>query len=123
MIKKIVFLFLLLWAAFADVFGQEGTIPRIVEKDGRHALLVDGRPFLVLGGQAHNSSGWPAMLPQVWAAIGELHANTLEAPIYWEQVEPRQGMFDFSLIQTLLVQARENKVHLILLWFATWKNG
>jgi hypothetical protein len=129
MIKTIALSFLLVGAAFADALGQAregiqaGGIPRIVEKDGRHALLVDGRPFLVLGGQAHNSSGWPAMLPQVWAAVVELHANTLEIPIYWEQVEPRQGMFDFSMIHDLLVQARENKVHLILLWFATWKNG
>lgn len=134
MIKTIALAFLLAGAAFVNADGQggegiqagggqAGRIPKIVEKDGRHALLVDGRPFLVLGGQAHNSSGWPAMLPQVWAAIGELHANTLEVPVYWEQVEPRQGVFDFSLIHTLLVQARENKVHLILLWFATWKNG
>ena len=80
-------------------FGQDGSggIPRIVEKDGRHALLVDGKPFLMLGGQVHNSSGWPAMLPEVWSAIETMHANTLEIPIYWEQVEPQQGKFDFSL--------------------------
>ena len=124
MVGKIALSVLIVCAAFAGVFGQAGgAMPRIVEKDGRHALLVDGKPFLVLGGQAHNSSGWPAMLPQVWSAIGELHANTLEMPIYWEQVEARQGKFDFSLIDTLLFQAREHKVHLVLLWFATWKNG
>ena len=26
-------------------------LPRLVERDGRHALLVDGKPFLVLGAQ------------------------------------------------------------------------
>ena len=63
------------------------------------------------------------MLPRVWHAIEFLHANTLEVPIYWEQIEPQPGQFDFSLVNTLLEQAREHKVHLVLLWFATWKNG
>ncbi len=106
-------------------FGQgvSGEIPRIVEKNGRHALLVDGKPFLILGGQAHNSSGWPGMLPKVWSAVETMHANTLEVPIYWEQVEAQNGKFDFSLVDTLLKQGREHNVHLVLLWFATWKNG
>ena len=106
-------------------WGQtgNGTVPKIVEKNGRHALLVDGQPFLILGGQAHNSSGWPGMMPQVWSAIETMHANTLEVPIYWEQIEPQPGKFDYSLVDMLLTQARERKVHLVLLWFATWKNG
>ncbi len=106
-------------------WGQagEGTMPRIVEKDGRHALLVDGQPFFMLGGQAHNSSAWPGMLPQVWSAVEAMRANTLEVPIYWEQIEAQLGKFDFSLVDTLLKEGREHKVHLVLLWFATWKNG
>jgi hypothetical protein len=98
-------------------------MPKIIEKDGRHALLVDGRPFLILGGQAHNSSAWPGMLPQLWQSVEQMHANTLEVPIYWEQVESQPGKFDFSLIDTLVIQAREHKARLVLLWFATWKNG
>jgi len=98
-------------------------MPGIIEKDGRHALLVDGKPFLMLGGQAHNSSAWPGMLPKVWLAVEKMHANTLEVPIYWEQIEPEPGRFDFSLVDTLLTQSRKHKVHLVLLWFATWKNG
>ncbi len=41
----------------------------------------------------------------------------------WEQIEPREGEFDFSFLETLLKEARENKVRLTLLWFATWKNN
>jgi beta-galactosidase GanA len=108
-------------AASGQVGG--GTMPQIVEKDGRHALLVDGQPFFILGGQAHNSSAWPGMLPQVWSAVEAMHANTLEVPIYWEQIEAQPGKFDFSLVDTLLKQGREHNVHLVLLWFATWKNG
>jgi len=102
---------------------KEHPIPRLVENDGRYALLVDGAPFLMLGAQSNNSSDWPATLPKVWPAIEYLHANTLETPIYWEQFEPKQGQFDYSQVDTILAQAREHHVHLVLLWFGTWKNG
>src|ERR1035438_2078921 len=102
---------------------KERPIPQIVKKDGRYALMVDGAPFLMLGAQAHNSSGWPEMLPKVWPAIEYLHANTLEIPVYWEQIEAHQGQFDFSVVDTIITQAREHHVRLDLLWFGTWKNG
>jgi beta-galactosidase GanA len=97
--------------------------PRIVEKDGRHALLVDGAPFLILGAQVNNSSAWPAMLPKVWPAIEALHANTVEMPVYWEQLEPQEGRFDYTVVDALLAGARAHHVRLVLLWFGTWKNG
>ncbi len=98
-------------------------IPKIVEKDGRHAFLIDGKPFFMLGGQVHNSSGWPGMLPAVWQAAAQMHLNTIEIPLYWEQIEPQKGQFNFSLVDTLLNQSRVHNVHLVLLWFGTWKNG
>lgn len=97
-------------------------IPRLVQRDGRYALIVDGVPFLMLGAQSNNSSDWPATLPKVWPAIEYLHANTLETPIYWEQLESKPGQFDYSEVDLLLAQARQHHVHLVLLWFGTWKN-
>jgi len=110
---------ILLLAAPASAQSQ---LPRIVSENGRHALLVDGEPFLILGAQANNSSNYPAMLPQVWPTIRALNANTLEIPVAWEQVEPVEGQFDFSWLDALIPQARENNVRLVLLWFGTWKN-
>ena len=109
-------------AAFAAAPAMAQELPRLVSRDGRHALLVDGAPFLMLGAQANNSSNYPAMLPKVWPVIEAMHANTLEMPIAWEQVEPVEGQFDFSFLDTLVEQARARKVRLVLLWFATWKN-
>ncbi|WP_263352112.1 DUF5597 domain-containing protein [Acidicapsa acidisoli] len=103
--------------------GQIGQIPKIVEKDGRYTLMVDGEPYLMLGVQANNSSAWPDYLGKVWPAAETLHANTVELPVYWEQIEATQGKFDFSLVDMILKQAREHKLHLVLLWFGTWKNG
>lgn len=98
-------------------------IPAIVDRGGHYALMVDGKPYLMLGVQANNSSAWPAYLDKVWPAAEELHANTVELPVYWEQVEVTQGKFDFSMVDLILKQAREHHVHLVLLWFGTWKNG
>src|SRR4051794_37178713 len=102
--------------------AESAPLPRIVGSGGKHALLVDGQPFLMLGAQANNSSNYPAMLPQVWPVVAELHANTLEMPVAWEQIELQEGRFDFSWVDTLLAQARRHDVRLVLLWFGTWKN-
>jgi hypothetical protein len=98
-------------------------LPAIVEKDGRFALVVDGEPYLMLGVQANNSSAWPEYLNKVWPAAETLHANTVELPIYWEQLESAPGEFDFSVVDLILKQAREHHLRLVLLWFGTWKNG
>ncbi|MCE4538031.1 DUF5597 domain-containing protein [Pelomonas sp. P7] len=115
----------LLAAALAGLLSLQAAAaeaPRLVTRDGRHALLVDGKPFLILGGQAHNSSNYPEALKTVWPAIDDLKANTLLMPVAWEQVEPQEGRFDFSFLDTLVKQAREHGKHLVLLWFGTWKN-
>jgi beta-galactosidase GanA len=114
-------------AAFSLALAAAGIVhaselPRIAEKDGRYALMVDGAPYLLLGGQAQNSSNYPAALPKVWAAIRDAHANTLEIPVAWEQIEPQEGRYDFGYVDTLVAQARRNGVRLVLLWFGTWKN-
>jgi beta-galactosidase GanA len=105
----------------ADSSGS-AAMPRLVQQDGHSALFVDGEPFTILGAQAHNSSNYPGALAKVWAAVKYAHVNTLEIPVAWEQIEPVEGTFDFSYVDTLVAQARQNKVRLVLLWFGTWKN-
>ena len=112
---------LLILGGFPNAWATQP--PQVVKQDGRYALLVDGAPFLMLSAQVNNSSNWPAMLPKVWPAIEQLHANTVEVPIAWQQIEPREGEFDFSFLDTLLPQARQQHVRLVLLWFGTWKNN
>jgi Domain of unknown function (DUF5597)/Beta-galactosidase len=104
---------------------EERPLPRLVQKDGRFALFVDDAPFLILGVEDQDlglESSWP-LHPKDWAAMEYLHANTIEIPIYWDQIEPQPGKFDYASIDRLLTEARQHNVRLILLWFATWKNG
>jgi len=123
-IRSFVFLLLVNAAAFVVCsMANAGEPPHIEKKDGRYALMVDGKPFLILGGQIHNSSSWPSELPQVWESMAALHANTIEAPVYWEQLEPHEGQFDYANVDQLVEGARAHNLHLVVLWFGTWKNG
>ncbi len=97
-------------------------IPHIETRGGRHALIVDGAPFTILGGQVNNSTNYPEVLKSAWPVLDRVHANTVEVPIAWQQVEPREGRFDLSFLQSLLDQARQHDKRVVLLWFGTWKN-
>ena len=101
----------------------QNNVPHFEVKGDRHALIVDGAPYLILGAQINNSSSWAATLPQVWPALADLHANTVEAPVYWERLEPKEGQFEFADIDLLVNGARAHGLRLVLLWFGTWKNG
>ena len=109
------------WGAAAAANAMP--MPRIQSSHGRYELMVDGKPYLVLGAQVNNSSNYPAMLPQVWPALAQMHVNTVVMPIGWEQIEPKEGAFDFSFLDVFLAQAREQGLRAVLLWFGTWKNG
>jgi len=98
-------------------------MPRLVQEQGRATLIVDGKPFWMLGAQVDNSSGWPERLQAVWPAAARMRLNTLEVPVYWEQMEPERRRFDFTVVDAIVQQAREHGLRLVLLWFGTWKNG
>ncbi len=99
------------------------TIPTLEKSNGHYHLLVDGQPYLVLGAQVHNSSGWPASLEQAWPVLAALHCNTVSVPVYWEAIEPAEGQFDFSTVDSIVQVARAHNLHVLISWFGTWKNG
>ncbi|HTF83408.1 MAG TPA: DUF5597 domain-containing protein [Cellvibrio sp.] len=102
---------------------QAAEIPSLVTQNGRHALMVDGEPYLILGAQTNNSANYPAALKDVWPTLEKMHANTLSIPVAWEQIEPEEGKFDFSFVDYLVKESRKRGLRLNLLWFATWKNN
>lgn len=85
---------------------------------------VNGRPFLMLAGEAHNSnsSSLAAMEP-VWEKAKRLSLNSILLPVSWELIEPEEGRFDFSLVDGLIAKARARGFKLGLLWFGAWKNS
>lgn len=105
------------------VINVAGAMPSLKTENGRHMLMVDGQPFLMLGVQSNNSANYISALKDVWPVVKATHANTLGIPIAWEQVEPKEGEFDFTYLDELIKQARAHDTKLVLLWFATWKNN
>lgn len=98
-------------------------MPRLARENGAFQFLVDDRPYIVLGIQTGNSSGYPGELERTWALAKRIHVNTIEIPIQWQAVEPSQGKFDFSGVNGLVEGARKHGLRLILAWFGGFKNA
>ena len=100
------------------------SLPHLSQNHGATQIIVDGKPFLVRGGELENSSASSlAYMETVWPKIVAMHCNTLLAPAYWRLIEPQQGTFDFTTVDGLIRGARQHHVRLVLLWFGSWKNS
>lgn len=98
--------------------------PYITEKGNQKVLLVDGKPFIMLAGEIHNSdSSSPAYMEQIWKIADDLGMNSLLLPVTWEMVEPVEGEFHFEVLDQLINQAREYGMKIGLLWFGSFKNA
>ncbi|MDL2327541.1 DUF5597 domain-containing protein [Ruminococcaceae bacterium OttesenSCG-928-A11] len=100
------------------------SLPELKKECGATKLYVNQRPFLVLGGEVHNSSATTTeYMETVWDKAVECGLNTVLLPITWELLEPQEDVFDFALIDELIAQAREHCMKIGLLWFGSWKNA
>ena len=99
-------------------------IPHLEKQGTATRLVVEGKPFLLIAGELHNSTcgGFDYMRP-VWKQLAEKNLNSVVATVSWELVEPTEGKFDFSLLDSIITGAREANLKLVLIWFASWKNA
>ncbi len=114
---------IILSAAAVTVSAQPAELKRQGEAT---QLLVDGEPFIILGGELANSSASSGEYMDgrdTWNYLAESGVNTILAPVYWELIEPEKGRFDFSSIDYLIESARASGQKLVILWFGTWKNS
>ncbi len=107
-----------------SVSAHAQTLPHLEKKGTATQLMVHDRPFLILGGELGNSSASDLKyMADIWPKVRRMNMNTLLAPVYWELLEPKEGTFDFSLVDSLITEARKNGIKLVLLWFGSWKNS
>jgi Domain of unknown function (DUF5597)/Beta-galactosidase len=99
-------------------------LPTIRTQNGESQLIVHGNPFLILGGEIGNSSaGTAAQADTILAKLARMHLNTVLMPVAWNQIESVEGHFDFSILDHWIDVARQQHLHLVLLWFGSWKNA
>ena len=106
-------------------------------------------PCPILGGELSNSAATSvADIDEVMPRMRALGLNTVLVPAYWELMEPREQsqaclssaerrqkstegqlmepreqMYDFTLIDRTIDVARQEQLHVVFLWFGVWKNS
>ena len=114
---------IVLAAAALLAAAQGKPIPQLVKAGGKFTFMVDGKPFLILGGQVNNDGAFPDRMERTWSKLRSMSANTVEYPVYWNEIEREEGKFDFGDFDRILLRARAQGFRVVLLWFGTWKNG
>ena len=93
----------------------------------KNIFMVDGKPFFPFGTELLLQSGYSVRdeseIDAAFKTLQLTRSNTGEFPVYWDEVEPEEGKFNFASVDTLISFARRYGVKLCLLWFGTWKNG
>jgi beta-galactosidase GanA len=124
---KKLFIVLLFFCGFLSaqpILNLDNTIPHLEKKGYSTQLIVDGKPFLILGGELGNSTFTSSeYMAPIWPKLSRMNLNTILVPIYWELIEPVEGQFDFKLYDQLIKEARKNNLKLVFLWFGSWKNS
>ena len=104
--------------------AQQNRLPYLRKQGTATQLIVDEKPFLVLGGELGNSSSSSLeYMAPVWPKLVLMKLNTVLIPVSWELIEPTEGKFDFTLVDGLIQAARKHNLRLVPLWFGSWKNS
>jgi beta-galactosidase GanA len=108
----------------AQETSPAGAPPHLETRGAATQLIVNGKPFVMLSGELHNSSSSSLeYMKPIWPKLAAMGLNSVVTPLSWELVEPKEGSFDFRVVDGLLRQARESHEKVVFLWLASWKNG
>jgi hypothetical protein len=103
---------LLLLAGFESIplAAQQNNAPHLEKRGAATQLIVDGQPFLILGGEILNSSSSSLeYMKPIWPRLAAMNLNTVVTPLSWELIEPTEGAFDFTLVDGLLAQSPRHR--------------
>lgn len=99
-------------------------LPTVQRNGAATHLFVDGKPYLALGGELHNSSASsPEYMAPVWDHLAANGVGTVIGTASWQLVEPEEGRFDFAAVDDQIRQAERRGIRLVLIWFGAYKNA
>ena len=131
-LRLVLFCALVCSLAFAANPGRSSPVPATAASDIPHLrqqgtatqLIVDGKPFLALAGELLNNSATSVEhMKPIWPKLAASKFNTVLAGVSWDQIEPQEGKYDFSVLDGIIRDARSHNLRLVLLWFGSWKNS
>ncbi|KAL3423028.1 hypothetical protein PVAG01_04775 [Phlyctema vagabunda] len=100
------------------------SIPYLAKTKTSQQLIVNGNPYLILGAELQNSSMTSAeYMKPVWQRLVDTNINTVLGCVTWEDIEPVEGEFTFDEFDQIVEDARAHSLHLVILWFGSFKNG
>ena len=99
-------------------------VPHLRQQGTATQLIVDGKPFLAIAGELTNNAATSLpMMKTIWPKLVAANLNAALVGVSWAQFEPEEGTFNYTQIDGVIAKARENQMHLVILWFGSWKNG
>jgi hypothetical protein len=106
------------------MMAQPDATPFLRKQETATQLIVNGKPFLMLGGELGNSTA-SSLRDMEWVCplLQKMQLNTMLVPAYWEFIESEEGKFDFSLVDGIIDLARKHDLKIVFLWFGAWKNS
>lgn len=112
---------ILFFLSFFSLAAQQTEIKTI---NGARRLVVKGEPFIMLSGELHNSTpSTYEYLSTTWQSLKAMHLNSVIVTVSWEQFEPQEGTFDYTMIDHIIELAEKHQMPTVIAWFGTWKNG
>jgi GH35 family endo-1,4-beta-xylanase len=108
---------------YAQAQSTDGT-PHLQKQGTATQLIVDGKPYMALAGELTNNAATsiPAM-EAIWPQLVAANLNTVLVGVSWAQFEPEEGKFNYEQVDGVIAKARQNNLHVVFIWFASWKNG
>ena len=100
--------------------------PKLVKEGKTTHFEIDGKPFVMFTGELHNSTSTSESYMEqigVWEQMKQGNMNTVIASCSWNVIETEPGKYDFTSVDHIIRNARKNDMKVVLIWFASWKNG
>ena len=112
-LRTLPILLLCLGLQTAALSAQSNAAPHFEKRGAATQLIVDGKPFLMLSGELHNSSSSDLeYMKPIWAKLRATGLNSVVTPLSWELIEPKEGAYEFALVVNTVFNFARRKLGL-----------